>query len=95
MVIEADITEIRALAQYIVDNFVKYFNEDLTQYKHTDMIISSGEENGVTFLELLALRDAIFPHTGLVNGDEPGYIVHFTTEADLGGDLFVRLICSR
>ena len=88
-------TSKEARAQYIVDNFVRYFNEDLTQYKRTDMIISSGEENGVTFLELQALRDAIFPHTGLVNGDEPGYIVHFTTEADLGGDLFVRLICSR
>jgi len=82
-------------AQYIVDNFVKYFNEDLTQYKRTDMVISSGEEHGVTFLELQALREVIFPRAGEVDGEDPGYIVHFTTEADLGDDLHVRLICSR
>lgn len=47
-------------AQYIVDNFVKYFNEDLTQYKRTDMVISSGEEHGVSFLEMDSLCAAIY-----------------------------------
>jgi hypothetical protein len=82
-------------AQYIVDNFVKYFNEDLTQYKRTDMVISSGEERGVTFHELEALSDAIFPRVGEVNSEEPGFIVHFATDSALGDDLYVRLICSR
>ena len=82
-------------AQYIVDNFVKYFNEDLTQYKRTDMVISSGEEHGVTFRELEALSDAIFPRVGEVNSEEPGFIVHLATDPALGDDLYVRLICSR
>ena len=95
-----------ARAQYIVDNFVKYFNEDLTQYKRTDMIISSGEENGVTFLEMHSLCVAVYPRTGLILDEEghpighttlhkPEYHVHFATEPDLGDDLHVRLICSR
>jgi hypothetical protein len=82
-------------AQYIVDNFVKYFNEDLTLYKRTDMVISSEEEHGVTFRELEALSDAIFPRVGEVNSEEPGFIVHFATDPALGDDLYVRLICSR
>ena len=82
-------------AQYIVDNFVKYFNEDLTLYKRTDMVISSEEEHGVTFRELEALSDAIFPRVGEVNSEEPGFIVHFAADPALGDDLYVRLICSR
>ena len=82
-------------AQYIVDNFVKYFNEDLTLYKRTDMVISSEEEHGVTFRELEALSDAIFPRVGEVNNEEPGFIVHFATDPALGDDLYARLICSR
>lgn len=82
-------------AQYIVDNFVKYFKEDLTLYKRTDMVISSEEKHGVTFRELEALSDAISPRVGEVNSEEPGFIVHFTTEPNLGDDLYVRLICSR
>jgi len=82
-------------AQYIVDNFVKYFNEDLTLYKRTDMVISSEEEHGVTFRELEALSDAIFPRVREVNSEEPGFIVHFATDPALGDDLYVRLICSR
>ena len=93
-------------AQYIVDNFVKYFNEDLTQYKRTDMVIYSGEENGVTFLEMQSLCDAVYPRIGLIL-DEEGHPsshslthkqehhVHFATDSDLGEDLYVRLICSR
>ena len=88
-------TSKEARVQYIVDNFVKYFNEDLTQYKRTDMVISSEEEHGVTFRELEALRDAIFPRVGEVNSEEPGFIVHFATDPALGDDLYVRLICSR
>lgn len=87
-------TSKEARAQYIVDNFVKYFNEDLTQYKRTDMVISSEEEHGVTFLELQALRDAIFPRVGEVNSEEPGFIVHFAADPALGDDLKVLLICS-
>lgn len=93
-------------AQYIADNFVKYFNEDLTQYKRTDMVISSGEEQGVTFLEMHSLCVAIYPRTGLILDKEghpighstphkPEYHVHFATDPDLGDDLYVRLICSR
>lgn len=82
-------------AQYIVDNFVKYFNEDLTLYKRTDMVISSEEEHGVTFRELEALSDAIFPRVREVISEEPGFIVHFATDPALGDDLYVRLICSR
>lgn len=93
-------------AQYIVDNFVKYFNEDLTQYKRTDMVISSGEEHGVTFLEMHSLCTAIYPRTGLILDEEgnpirhstthkPEYHVHFATDPNLGDDLYVRLICSR
>jgi len=92
-------------AQYIADNFVKYFNEDLTQYKRTDMVISSGEEQGVTFLEMHSLCVAIYPRTGLILDKEghpighstphkPEYHVHFATDPDLGDDLYVRLICS-
>jgi len=88
-------TSKEARVQYIVDNFVKYFNEDLTLYKRTDMVISSEEEHGVTFRELEALRDAIFPRVGEVNSEEPGFIVHFATDPALGDDLYVRLICSR
>ena len=88
-------TSKEARAQYIVDNFVKYFNEDLTLYKRTDMVISSEEEHGVTFRELEALSDAIFPRVREVNSEEPGFIVHFATDPALGDDLFVRLICSR
>ena len=93
-------------AQYIVDNFVKYFNEDLTQYKRTDMVISSGEEHGVTFEEMHSLCVAVYPRTGLILDEEghpvghstphkPEYNVHFATDPDLGDDLYVRLICSR
>lgn len=93
-------------AQYIADNFVKYFNEDLTQYKRTDMVISSGEEQGVTFLEMHSLCVAIYPRTGLILDKEghpighstphkPEYHFHFATDPDLGDDLYVRLICSR
>lgn len=88
-------TSKEARAQYIVDNFVKYFNEDLTLYKRTDMVISSEEEHGVTFRELEALSDAIFPRVGEVNSEEPGFIVHFAVDPALGDDLYVRLICSR
>ena len=88
-------TSKEARAQYIVDNFVKYFNEDLTLYKRTNMVISSEEEHGVTFRELEALSDAIFPRVREVNSEEPGFIVHFATDPALGDDLFVRLICSR
>ncbi len=99
-------TSKEARAQYIVDNFVKYFNEDLTQYKRTDMVISSGEENEVTFLEMQSLCTAIYPRKGLILDDErqpighltphkPEYHVHFATDHDLGDDLYVRLICSR
>ena len=93
-------------AQYIVDNFVKYFNEDLTQYKRTDMVISSGEEHGVTFEEMHSLCVAVYPRTGLILDEEghpvghstphkPEYHVHLATDPDLGDDLYVRLICSR
>ena len=93
-------------AQYIVNNFVKYFTEDLTLYKRTDMVISSGDENGVTFLEMRSLCAVISPRTGLILNEEghpvghstphkPGYHVHFATDPDLGDDLYVRLICSR
>ena len=92
-------------AQYIVDNFVKYFNEDLSQYKHTDMVISSREEHGVTFDEMHSLCAAIYPCTSLIPDKEehpahpaplrPRYHVHFATDTDLGDDLHVRLICSR
>ena len=99
-------TSKEARAQYIVDNFVKYFNEDLTQYKRTDMVISSGEKNGVTFLEMHSLCTAIYPRTGLILDEEgypvghstphkPEYHVHFATDPNLGDDLYVRLICSR
>lgn len=99
-------TSKEARAQYIVDNFVKYFNEDLTLYKRTDMVISSGEENEVTFLEMQSLCAAIYPRKGLILDDErqpighsilhkPEYHVHFATDHDLGDDLYVRLICSR
>ena len=93
-------------AQYIVDNFVKYFNEDLTQYKRTDMVISSGEEHGVTFEEMHSLCVAVYPRIGLILDEEghpvvhstphkPEYHVHLATDHDLGDDLYVRLICSR
>ena len=93
-------------AQYIVDNFVKYFNEDLTQYKRTDMVISSGEEHGVTFEEMHSLCVAVYPRTGLILDEEghpighstphkPEYHVHFATDPDLGEDLYVRMICSQ
>lgn len=93
-------------AQYIVDNFVKYFNEDLTQYKRTDMVISSGEEHGVTFEEMHSLCVAVYPRIGLILDEEghpvghstphkPEYHVHLATDPDLGDDLYVRLICSR
>ena len=92
-------------AQYIVDNFVKYFNEDLSQYKRTDMVISSREEHGVTFDEMHSLCAAIYPRTGLILDQEehpahpaplrPRYHVHFATDTDLGEDLYVQLICSR
>lgn len=92
-------------AQYIVDNFVKYFNEDLSQYKRTDMVISSREEHGVSFDEMHSLCAAIYPRTGLVLDKEehpthpaplrPRYHVHFATDPDLGEDLYVQLICSR
>lgn len=92
-------------AQYIVDNFVKYFNEDLPQYKRTDMVISSREEHGVTFDEMHSLCAAIYSRTGLILDEEehhthpaplkPRYHVHFATEPDLGEDLHVQLICSR
>ena len=92
-------------AQYIVDNFVKYFNEDLSQYKRTDMVISSREEHGVTFDEMHSLCAAIYPRTGLILDKEehpahpaplrPRYHVHFATDPDLGEDLHVQLICSR
>lgn len=93
-------------AQYIVDNFVKYFNEDLTQYKRTDMVISSGEEHGVTFDEKHALCVAVYPRIGLILDEEghpvghstphkPEYHVHLATDPDFGDDLYVRLICSR
>lgn len=92
-------------AQYIVDNFVKYFNEDLSQYKRTDMVISSREEHGVTFDEMHSLCAAIYPCTSLIPDKEehpahpaplrPRYHVHFATDPDLGEDLFVQLICSR
>ena len=92
-------------AQYIVDNFVKYFNEDLSQYKRTDMVISSREEHGVTFDEMHSLCAAIYPRTGLILDKEehpahpaplrPRYHVHFATDPDLGEDLYVQLICSR
>lgn len=92
-------------AQYIVDNFVKYFNEDLTQYKRTDMVISSGKDNEITFLEMHSLCAAIYPRTGLILDKEehpshpaplsPRIHVHFATDPDLGYDLHVRLICSR
>ena len=93
-------------AQYIVDNFVKYFNEDLTQYKRTDMVISSGEEHGVTFEEMHSLCVAVYPRIGLILDEEghpvghstphkPEYHVHFATDPNLGDDLYVRLICSR
>lgn len=94
-----------ARAQYIVDNFVKYFNEDLTQYKRTDMVISSGEDNEITFLEMHSICAAIYPRTGLILDKEehptlpaplkPRFHVHFATDTDLGDDLHVRLICSR
>ena len=89
------VTSKETRAQYIVDNFVKYFNEDLTLYKRTDMVISSEEEHGVTFRELEALSDAIFPRVREVISEEPGFIVHFATDPALGDDLYVRLICSR
>lgn len=92
-------------AQYIVDNFVKYFNEDLSQYKRTDMVISSREEHGVTFDEMHSLCAAIYPCTSLIPDKEehpahpaplrPRYHVHFATDPDLGEDLYVQLICSR
>ena len=92
-------------AQYIVDNFVKYFNEDLTQYKRTDMVISSGEDNEITFLEMHSICAAIYPRTSLIPDKEehpthpaplkPRYHVHFATDPDLGDDLHVRLICIR
>lgn len=92
-------------AQYIVDNFVKYFNEDLSQYKRTDMVISSREEHGVTFDEMHSLCAAIYPCTSLIPDEEehpahpaplrPRYHVHFATDPDLGEDLYVQLICSR
>lgn len=92
-------------AQYIVDNSVKYFNEDLSQYKRTDMVISSREEHGVTFDEMYSLCAAIYPRTGLIPDKEehpahpaplrPRYHVHFATDPDLGEDLYVQLICSR
>ena len=93
-------------AQYIVDNFVKYFNEDLTQYKRTDMVISSGEEHGVTFEKMHSLCVAVYPRIGLILDEEghpvghstphkPEYHVHLATDPDLGDDLYVRLICSR
>ena len=92
-------------AQYIIDNFVKYFNEDLSQYKRTDMVISSREEHGVTFDEMHSLCAAIYPCTSLIPDKEehpahpaplrPRYHVHFATDPDLGEDLYVQLICSR
>ena len=91
-------------AQYIVDNFVKYFNEDLARYKRVDIVISSGDENGVTFLEMRSLCAAIYSRTGLILDNEwhpighstthqPEYHVHFAIVPDLGDDLFVRLLC--
>ena len=91
-------TSKEARAQYIVNNFVKYFNEDLTQYKRTDMLISSGEENGVTFLEMQSLCSAIFQRTNPIDhstSHNPEYHVHFAVDPDLGDDLYVRLICSQ
>ena len=92
-------------AQYTVDNFVKYFNEDLSQYKRTDMVISSREEHGATFDEMHSLCAAIYPRTSLIPDKEehpahpaplrPRYHVHFATDPDLGEDLYVQLICSR
>lgn len=92
-------------AQYIVDNFVKYFNEDLTQYKRTDMVISSGKDNEITFLEMHSLCAAIYPRTSLIPDKEEHpthpaplrlrHHVHFATDPDLGEDLYVQLICSR
>lgn len=93
-------------AQYIVDNFVKYFNEDLTQYKRTDMVISSGEEDGVTFNEMHSLCTAIYSCICLILDEEghpidhsiphkPECHVHFASDPDLDDDLYVRLICSR
>lgn len=86
-------------------NFVKYFNEDLSQYKRTDMVISSGEDNEITFLEMHSICSAIYPCTSLILDEEehpahpaplrPRYHVHFATDPDLGEDLFVQLICSR
>lgn len=98
-------TSKEARAQYIVDNFVKYFNEDLSQYKRTDMIISSGKDNEITFLEMHSICAAIYPRIGLILDKEEHpahpaplkqrYHVHFATDTDLGDDLHVRLICSR
>ena len=82
-------------AQYIAENFVKYFNEDLTQYTRTDMVISSGEENGVTPLETHSLCNVFYSRTGQILDEREEFHVHFATNPDLGDDLSVRLICSR
>ena len=79
-------------AQYIIDNFVKYFNEDITQYTRTDLIVTSGEESRATIDETHSLSAAIYQRTGLI---EPQYHVHFATDPGLGDDMYVRLICSR
>ena len=93
-------------AQYIVDNFVKYFNEDLARYKRADIVITSGEENGVTFLEMHSVCTAIYSRMGLILDEgghpighstphQPEHYIHFATDPDLGDDLYMRLICSR
>ncbi len=113
-----DVTEIRMFefysrtmnkdmrVQYIIENFVKYFNEDLTQHPRTDLVISSGEGNGVTAQEMHAICVTIFTRAEFIMDEEghpigqstphkPQYHVHLATDPALGEDLYVRLICSR
>ena len=99
-------TDKESRAQYIVDNFSNYFNEDLTGYTRFCIVISSSEESEVTRPETLSICMALCQRIGLVpDGKEnpacyftcqkPECHVHFVTDPGLGEDLLVRLVCSR
>lgn len=99
-------TTMETRAQYIADNIIKYFHEDLTQYTFNDIIISFSEGYKASKEDIKTLCGVIFPLMGRCfdadghtivssNLHTPQFRVKFAILNSLGHDIRVRIISSR
>lgn len=99
-------TTMETRAQYIADNIIKYFHEDLTQYAFNDIIMSFSEGYKASKEEIKTLCGVIFPLMGrcfdadghtisCATSQTPHFRVKFAILNSLGHDIRVRIISSR